>query len=607
MKRGDFSSAKQSFVSILRERPEELEVLHLLGTCEAKLGSLSSAAGLLQRALNIGGPNAVYLVALSIVLKDQGDLEAARRKCREGIDLQRDLASAHSALGLIDYELGAYGEAVESFRRFLGLRPDHPAGLHYLGITYNAMGRYAEATTYFQRLVALQPRNAQAHNALGAVLHAQQRLDEALVCYETASELQPGIAESHSNVARLHADRGDFPAAKSSFKLALEGDPRHQPSLAGLAILLEKSGAVTEGLKLLEPMISSGQGSDEMAIAYARLLRRQDKQSEAIAVLAAIDSRHAMLSDRIDKHALLGDLYDEGGDYSKAFDHYHRCNELKPQTFEQDRFRATVDEQIGFFSRDRMARLGRAKPKRCRPVFIVGMPRSGTSLVEQILGSHSMIHAGGERTQIYDFADHAGAILESRTDYPGCLEEAGPDGLGRLTNNYMADLADIVLDVGLFTDKLPGNFLHLGLIELLFPNAVVLHCRREPLDTAVSCYFQNFLRLELSFTNNLLHIGEYYTEYERMMAHWKSALSIPLMDLRYEDLVAEPESTMRRLTEFLGISWEPACLRFYEQERLVNTASYDQVRKPIYAHSVGRSAHYGQFLAPLKKALGGLG
>jgi hypothetical protein len=231
------------------------------------------------------------------------------------------------------------------------------------------------------------------------------------------------------------------------------------------------------------------------------------------------------------------------------------------------------------------------------------MPRSGTSLVEQILSTHPGVYGAGELTAIDQFARHLGDATGDA--YPQSalhLDQATIDAAAR---QYLAALQDLAPSAIRVTDKMPGNFLHLGLIQLLFPGARVIHCRRDPLDTCLSCYFQQFNQGQ-TFSYDLSDLGHHYRQYQRLMRHWQSVISLPMLDVHYEDLVADQEAMSRKMLEFCGLDWTDECMRFYESKRYVATASYDQVRQPIYHKSVGRWRHYERYLGPLKTALGDL-
>jgi hypothetical protein len=262
-----------------------------------------------------------------------------------------------------------------------------------------------------------------------------------------------------------------------------------------------------------------------------------------------------------------------------------------------------VDRLVATYAPGWSARLPRTDNADESPVFIVGTPRSGTSLTEQILAWHGGVAAAGELDDIpRALRELAGGPLGT-DDFVAPLGSLDRDTLEAIAGRYLEALPGRAPGIVRITDKMPYNFLHLGFIAQLFPRARIVHCRREPLDSCLSCFFQRFSRGNLQ-TYRLEHLGAYWRQYARLMAHWHAVLDLPILDLDYEALVADIEGQSRLLVAFLGLEWDPRCLRFHESRRIVNTASFDQVREPVYSRSVGRWRHYAAHLGPLRAALG---
>ncbi|HHH42543.1 MAG TPA: sulfotransferase family protein, partial [Gammaproteobacteria bacterium] len=303
----------------------------------------------------------------------------------------------------------------------------------------------------------------------------------------------------------------------------------------------------------------------------------------------------------------LGSLYDRVGDYDTAFDTYRKANEARHQVldmhFDADTHSAYVNAIISNCSRPLLSRHAHCGNSSTVPVFIVGVPRSGTTLVEQILSNHPQVHGAGELTAIKEIVDALPGISATTQPYPGCLDSITDQGLASAGSEYVAGLTALNGSVRRITDKMPANFMHLGLIQMLLPRARVIHCRRDPLDTCLSYYFHDFSSPH-SYSYRLEDLAVYYQNYLRLMAHWRTVLDIQLLEVQYEDLVSNQESTSRELVEFCGLDWDDACLSFHENRRAVATTSYDQVRKPMYTSSVGRWKNYRAQLQPLISALG---
>ncbi|MEE8444459.1 MAG: sulfotransferase, partial [Alphaproteobacteria bacterium] len=331
----------------------------------------------------------------------------------------------------------------------------------------------------------------------------------------------------------------------------------------------------------------------------------RDNQQALANIGAALDNTKIGSFDHASLYFTEAKRYGDSGDYGKEFESYIKGNEIKRghlaeigYLYDPSAVEHAVDEQIAAFGRDAFAQAGASDSE--IPVFIVGMPRSGTSLIEQILASHPEVAGAGELM----FLGEAVGRLRREADYPA----APPPALARdVANGFLERLARAGGDARRITDKMPSNFMHAGLIAMLFPGARIIHTRRDPADTCLSCFFQNFAGTSLAFSYDLADLGHYYRQYSRLMEHWRQCLPDRpgLLEVDYEKLVGHQERESRRLIEFLGLDWSDSCLSFHETKRVVTTASHSQVRQPVYRTSVGRWKRYGDRLAPLLKSLAG--
>ncbi|MEZ0375116.1 MAG: sulfotransferase, partial [Candidatus Sericytochromatia bacterium] len=399
--------------------------------------------------------------------------------------------------------------------------------------------------------------------------------------------------------------RGDFAAALEVFDGILEQSPACVTAVAGKAGALEKIRAYQAGYELLRPLVEQGVLNPWVGNSFGTLCLRLKQASEAIPYIEKLLAAEPDLAPRLEStlYFRLGELYDQLEAPQKAFPCFLRANALKPQDFDIDYHEAFCCALIRTFSRELLASLPKGSPS-SRPVFIVGMPRSGTTLCEQILCSHPEIYGAGELLFLGELRQ---SILTGAGDTPeqwqGHLRGFPPEKWAGFARQYLERTAVLAPTRAVrISDKMPENFQYLGLIQALFPHATVIHCRRDPLDTCLSCFSHDFAGLE--YSNNLEHLGRYYRSYLDMMAHWRQVLSLPLLEIDYEDLVADPEAVSRKMIAHTGLAWDPRCLDFYKTERPVQTLSYAQVRQPIYASSIGRYRAYAAFLEPLRKLIG---
>jgi hypothetical protein len=298
----------------------------------------------------------------------------------------------------------------------------------------------------------------------------------------------------------------------------------------------------------------------------------------------------------------LGNLYEKDGNHSMAFRYFNEANRVSPRTYSHEKHVNYINNIIRSTDKETLSQIPRARHTFREVVFIVGMPRSGTSLTEQILASHPGVFGAGELRYIGDIAASFSPPLSKGSHYPAVISDLSQSDVNTLAKRYINPVEALADKSRLITDKMPHNFLYLGLISILFPQAKVIHVTRTPLDNCLSLYFHGFNPMH-SYTTDMELLGHYYKEYQRLMCHWQQVLEIPVLEVRYEDVVNDLEGSTKRLLDFCQLDWSDNCLNFYDNNRFVKTPSYDQVRKPIYSSSVNRWMNYKEFIAPLESAL----
>ncbi len=412
---------------------------------------------------------------------------------------------------------------------------------------------------------------------MGNALKDQGRLDEARAAYHKALELKPDYIKACLNLGVALLVQGRLDEAVASLRQAKAIDPDYVEAYYNLA--LSQRGEIDNG---------------------------------SMRHLEAILARNRLSADeKLKLHFTLAKAFEEKGDADAAFAHYRRGNEVRRVAFAGDgvRFDAEAQDRLvactgavftdQFFASHQSFGIASEAP-----VFVVGMPRSGTTLVEQIAASHPRVHGAGERWEMMVASHNLADALGTQAPYPESAAELDSGTAARLGEAYLGRLREVAGDAERVIDKLPFNYLLLGLIAVLLPRARVIHCRREARDLCLSCYFENFAN-PFPWPTDLYDIGRYHRAYERMMAHWRSVLPRAMLEVDYEDLVADQEGQSRRIIDFLGLRWDPRCLDFHRTQRQVNTASSWQVRRPIYATSVGRWRAYERMLEPLEAGLAG--
>jgi tetratricopeptide (TPR) repeat protein len=525
---------------------------------------------------------------------DLGQAAAAAKSCRRALELEPRYAEAHDNLGSAMLELGRPEEAAASYRLALEIQP-HIAETHNnLGNAMLELGRTDEALASYRSALQINAEFAEAHNNLGNALRTLGQLDAAVAGYRRAIEINPNFAGAHRNLGIALRLQGRTADALASCRRSLEIEPRSAATLTVLADASADNGHFVEAEELFKRAISVEPESAEAWSGIARLRKMTRADAAWLAQAQRIADQPPAPRKEIQLRYAIGKYFDDVKDFEQAFINFQRANELtKLHRAQHDRLHLTqiVDGisqsyDTAWFEKARMHALESALP-----LFIVGMLRSGTTLAEQILASHPAVFAAGELTywnsaaaaQQASSEDHASGILRKRADDYLLLLRGLADGALRIV------------------DKMPTNFAFLGLIHAALPNARIIHMRRNPIDTCLSIYFQHF-EAAVSYANDLEDLAHYYTEYVRVMNHWRSILPPQaILDVPYEGLVSDQETWSRRMLDFIGLPWDPRCLDFHATQRTVITASRWQVRQKITDASVLRWRNYEKFLGPLRR------
>ena len=530
-------------------------------------------------------------------------------------------------------------EANEILSQLVELQPDDAEMWHYLGWTFSHLGDIQSAITHYQKAASIAPQSIGTHYDLAMVLgqygdikhalrHLKQVLDldpnhidarvklsyiiylggdtaEAMSHLQKVKKINPEHLEMNLRLGTIYLAMNDFAKARNCFKTVLRQNSDHEEAISQLASLYAYSGEAEKAYQMLAPLLRSRPVSISAANTLAIFCRPLGRCQEAIEILEERLAQKPMTNEDESRISFsLGKLYDGIQEYRKAFEHFDRGNKLSDKFYDPWEEKRWIQEIVKQLNNNFFKQVEHAKhiSKRIQPVFIVGLPRSGTSLTEQILSCHPAVSAAGERLEISQLASSICEDIGSQQGYPFCLLNAKQSSLNGMAKRYIKDVTESAGSaVKVVTDKMPDNYQHLGLIQLLFPKAKIIHCVRNPMDTCLSGYFNKLLGRDYSY--NLTNLGRHYRLYEEMMTHWKNVLPLSILDVHYEDLVDDQERMSRKIVEFCGLKWDKRCLNFHKSKRNVVTASTDQVRQPIYRKSVERWKNYEEYLGELREAL----
>jgi len=502
---------------------------------------------------------------------------------------------------------GDLAGAEHLYRELLKRQPDHADALKNLGVIALSHGKPDSAIAFLVRAIALTPDDAAAYSNLGAVYRGKREYGRAVACYRHAIAIDPAFAEAWNNLGVALRRMKEPLEAEYAFRKALTLKGDYADALINLGILLRERGERGEAKTLMEQAVRLNPKS---VAAHCHLFELQngDSKHELFESLVAMRGLKLNLDDAVMLEATIGKAFDRTGDYDNAFECIRTSNELnkrRPLSIEPLRDQLHYMDELEELQENFFAdRKGWGNPSEV-PVFVVGMPRSGTTLTEQIIASHPEASGVGE---LHDIEEASRLVFVGDSGRGGA--RSLKDKASSIDASRASQLADSYLH-SLFkhagsrervriVDKNPFNFRYLWLISLMYPNARVVHCRRDPRDSCLSCYSQ----LQASFFNDLEELGRYYLAYDRLMRHWKRVLPTRMLELQYEELVSSPESQIRKLIDFVGLPWDQSCLHFHERKQSIQTPSAEQVRRGVYTSSVGRWKNYEPHLAPLIKALG---
>lgn len=640
---GRLADAALRYRQAARLDPRSLAAPRMLGAVRRRQGRLSDAERSFREAVRVAPQSPDPYVDLGGVLRQRGRLSDAAASYRRAVELKPDYAGAHNNLGIVMRELGRLDEAIASYRRAIRFEPRYAEAHYNLGNALTAAGELDEAIAHYREAIAARPDYAEMHIALGNALRQRGRLAEAAAAYVQATEIDPASSAAHRNLgimmaeanrpseaaqhyrraaatapdmAEAHVDLGtalralgQFEEALAEYDIALKLRPDYADAHHNRGIALKMLGQTEQARCAFERAVQLAPQSVLSYAALADIMRFApgERHLAAIAALAA-DLPALSVEDRIALHFTLAKAYSDLAEYRACARHLGAGNELKraQMAYDENAVLGRIELIRQVFTPKLMREKGGLGHPTSVPVFIVGMPRSGTTLVEQVLASHPQVFGAGELAAFQQATQALAAMPPTPQPYPELVPSLSGAELSALGEDYLGRTRRLAPAADRITDKMPGNFLAVGLIYLALPKARIIHVRRDPIDTCFSC-FSTLFAAEHAYSYDLGELGRYYRAYAALMRHWRALFPEEIMiEVHYERLVGDFEIEARRIVAHCGLEWNEACREFHKSRRPVLTASMVQVRQPIHQSSVGRWRPFADMLEPLFAALGDL-
>jgi tetratricopeptide (TPR) repeat protein len=602
LRRRQPQEAQTWYGKVLGKVPDYPRALEGMGLALLADGRPREAVAFLSKVVEAVPQRSATRFALARALAEAGRRAESEAAVREGFELNpRKAALARAEEAQLQ---GRMQDAEKILRKTLAEDPDNPRALRMLGTIALEANRFKAARRMLERAVELDPAFVMGWNDLANFHMKQDRYDEALDMVRRALELDPKMAHSHVMRGNILNKAQRHEESLAAYEAALEISPLNPGALAGMGHVLKTVGRQQESIEAYRSCIRAHPHFGEAYWSLANLKTFEFEDGEVEVMERMVADPQLADEPKVNFYLSLGKHYENCRDYDRAFENYRQGNELRRghETYDPIQTEVIHDRIIDMFDREFFEqREGWGDPDPS-PILIVGLPRSGSTLIEQILASHSMVEGTMELPDLARTITELSKSSPGNTEYPEAVEPLDAEGARMLGRRYLQATMRYRTPLPRFIDKMPNNFASIGFLHLILPNARVINARRHPLDSCLGSYKQLFFKGQ-SFTYDQFELGDYYLQYQRMMDHWNDVLPGKVLDVHYEDMVADQEAQTRRILEYLGLPWEDQCLRFYETERAINTASSEQVRQPIYTKAVHFWRNYEHHLGELIETL----
>jgi Tfp pilus assembly protein PilF len=574
-KLNQLDAAIKSYKETLSIEPNYIKVHNNLGAIYLELGQIDNAIKSYENVLIIQPDNAEAHHNLGNALNELGKLDDAIKSYEQALSIQPSYFEVHNNLGSIYYELGQRDQAINSYKQALSINPDSADALNNIGIVYQALDQFDDAASFYKKAISINPEHAEALNNLGNIIKECGQFDEAIEFYKKALTVNPKFEDAHYNLGISLYKLGKTDKAIDTFEQVLTHNPNFADARNFLGTLFQDLGQVDEATNCYVNALAIEPDNSRFHFNLSQLKHYKIGDTQFTHMQSLISSKDLIESERIRLCFALAKAYEDLGNKAELFEVLNEGNKLRKEeisySIETDFKKHSIIRKL-FKS---VTTKPSYDPITVRPIFIVGMPRSGTSLVEQIISSHHKVHGAGELntldTVIYNYLSQNNALSDK--DFFSIRKE------------YLNSLLNLNFSESIITDKMPINFENIGFILKAFPEAKIIHLRRNAMAVCWSIYKRSFSNKNLGFAYDMRDLAQFYNSYSKLMDFWHELFPNQIYDISYEDLTTNQEEETRNLLDYCELDWDESCLNFYTNKRAVKTASSLQVKEPIYQGS----------------------
>ena len=597
--KGKYLKAKDLCLSACKLNPNNIQCYLLLSNIYLQSCEFDQAVKQFKNVIIKNSQSSEAYSGLGQAYIKLEKIEEAEKCFSNALRLQ--VNNIEARMGMVDVLLlkGLYAESEKSLDVIFKKQPKSVDVLYRMGKIKLKRNNTELASRYFEQVLEIEPKDKFANYELGCIYQLKGGMERSIQLFKKVISIDPTYFSAYLKLGSLLIPFDMCKEAIGVFNKALKLKPDSIDAIAGIVSALYRTGNYQEAYNKLQPFIEKNILHTGLAMVYVKMCEKFEQCDEAIVYMnKVLKASETPESNKAGMHYVIADLYDKKKQFDYAFEHYKSANDLRLDEYSDINHKAFIDSIISTFTQSKISSMSRSTVATSKPVFIVGMPRSGTSLTEQILSCHDHVFGAGELRVIGDEIIDLGKKNVANKSYPNFMTDISNEDINSASKNYMSQIENISSGERYVIDKMPHNFLYLGVISLMFSDARIIHCKRNPRDVCLSIFFQNFHNSH-QYATRLENIIKHYKDYNRLMEHWRLVLDIPIMCVQYEDLVGDQEGVTRRMLDFLGLEWDEKCLNFHKARRSVATSSHAQVTQKMYMGSMERWKNYKSHISDL--------